>query len=504
VDAVHHKYASELMERKAAPTPEQQIHISASKVIEEVGFEKIRVQLAQLQELKIVIVDGLCIASAEEPRRTIEKTCPKIVELDLSRNLFETPDEIVRICSELDHLRILRLNGNRMKIPLMTEDRRDVRSAFAGIREVELDETLMTWGEACYFLDDFINVTSLSMSSNELTALLPVPISPSISNWNLRSITLDYNDFTSLTDLTPLTSLPHLQKMHLKGNRITSITPRDSTTHSPLTFGPYLHHLDLSSNCVSSWTFVDSLLTVFPGLISLRFSHNPIYEGDGSKAKIEEGFMLTVAKLATLKVLNYSTVTAAERTNAEMWYLGRIGREMGSVAEEREGEVTARHPRYKELCELYGEPMIVRGSKAVNPNWLEARLIRFSFTLAPHMMDEQGEERTKSTEIPKGFDVYQVKGIVGRLFGLPPLSLSLIWETGEYDPVAGYEDEEESDEDDEEVIADGEKLGSPGVQSEKGKWMKREVELENGTRQIGFWIDGLEAKVRVEKAKSSV
>jgi hypothetical protein len=83
--------------------------ISGGKVAEEVGFDKIRKQLAQLHELKIVLVDGLRINHAEMPDKTIRKVCPKILELDLSRNLFESFYDVVYICGELDNLRSLRL-----------------------------------------------------------------------------------------------------------------------------------------------------------------------------------------------------------------------------------------------------------------------------------------------------------------------------------------------------------------------------------------------------------
>lgn len=86
----------------------KEIEISG-KIVYEVGFDKIRAQLAQLHELKIVLVDGMRIAQAETEDKKIRKVCPKIVELDLSRNLFQTCEEIIKICAELDNLRSLRL-----------------------------------------------------------------------------------------------------------------------------------------------------------------------------------------------------------------------------------------------------------------------------------------------------------------------------------------------------------------------------------------------------------
>jgi len=105
VEAVRHKYASDFTQ---GPISSVQNFISG-KVAEEVGFDKIRRQLAQLNELKIVLVDGMRINAAEIDGQSIRDVCPKIIELDLSRNLFESCAEIIHICGELDRVRSLRL-----------------------------------------------------------------------------------------------------------------------------------------------------------------------------------------------------------------------------------------------------------------------------------------------------------------------------------------------------------------------------------------------------------
>lgn len=105
VEAVHQKYAAEVTKRRDDLVTETQIEISG-KVVEEVGFDKVRQKLAQLHELKIVIVDGMRVVNAG---RKIKEVCPKIVELDLSRNLFEYYDEVMILCRELENLKVLRL-----------------------------------------------------------------------------------------------------------------------------------------------------------------------------------------------------------------------------------------------------------------------------------------------------------------------------------------------------------------------------------------------------------
>jgi hypothetical protein len=109
----------------------------------------------------------------------------------------------------------------------------------------------------------------------------------------------------------------------------------------------------------------------------------------------------------------------------------------------------------------------------------------------------QAEAITNVQEIPKTFDVYRVKGIVGKTFDIHPMKIRLIWETGEWDPVAGYgEDEEDSDDEDGGVPLN--EAQRDGTITPNGRWMERKTEIDDSTRQIGFCVDGMEAKVRIE------
>ena len=103
IAALKEKYTAEISASGA------QIRFSG-KVAEEVGFEKIRRKQADLAELKHAILDGARIAFpyAEGDER-IGTTCPKVIDLELSRNLFTRIAPVVDICSELPGLRSLRL-----------------------------------------------------------------------------------------------------------------------------------------------------------------------------------------------------------------------------------------------------------------------------------------------------------------------------------------------------------------------------------------------------------
>jgi hypothetical protein len=126
VEALKAKYASDDLEGHVRHQP---IRISG-KEAEEVGFDKIRKQLAELHELRIIILDGLCMSrplvravkSEPWPERLtdVKDVCPKATELDLSRNLFEEWREVASICEQLDKLRSLRAesvhNSRRGKV----------------------------------------------------------------------------------------------------------------------------------------------------------------------------------------------------------------------------------------------------------------------------------------------------------------------------------------------------------------------------------------------------
>ena len=118
LQALRQKYAPE--DAAFVLSEEKPIDFSG-KVVEEVGFEKVRLQQSALRELRVVVLDGLCVAGLDSgglplgPRgkkwqacvSQIAETCPKVRELDLSRSLIERWVDVVAICSALPELRRL-------------------------------------------------------------------------------------------------------------------------------------------------------------------------------------------------------------------------------------------------------------------------------------------------------------------------------------------------------------------------------------------------------------
>lgn len=112
----------------------------------------------------------------------------------------------------------------------------------------------------------------------------------------------------------------------------------------------------------------------------------------------------------------------------------------------------------------------------------------------------------KRKPIPRTVDIYRLKGIVATLFAIRPASVKLIWESDEWDPVRRENEDQDQDEggwslsedDDDEGSDNNNNNGERKVEREKERWKRREMELVDGTREVGFFIEGKEARVRVE------
>jgi hypothetical protein len=374
----------------------------------------------------------------------------------------------------------------------------------------------------------FPSLTSLTISTNHIST-----ISSSLPA-TLRNLTLESNDITTLSSLKLLAHLPNLERLSVRGNDINTTIASQSNSNEEAAlfeFSKTLKSLDISRNQIDSWLFINDLPRIFPGLESLRISGNPLYDRAIAPTNItglpekpmtvDEAFMLTLARLENLTSLNYSKITQNDRTNGELYYLSLIGKELSAFPASDEERILATHPRYPRLCEIYGEPAIRRRldtflGKNMKPGSVAARLVNFKLycKAAPPLETGVGldeEKREHEYKIPRTFDVYRVKGIVSRLFGLAPLRFRLIWETDEWDPVEEFNlggeewDSDNEDEEEEDISKDTadqpntrKEAITPTVTKDDGrKFVRREVELIDSTRQVGFWLDDSTREVRV-------
>lgn len=289
-------------------------------------------------------------------------------------------------------------------------------------------------------------------------------------------------------------SCPRLAKLNLKNNQIQSISKRQQDGDA-FTLAETLVDLDLAYNNITSWDFINALSTTAPGLKHLRIAHNPLFSAlrsaEGKPLTSADGYMLTIARLPQLSTLNYSIITEKERLNSETYYLSQIARELSLAPAEKETEILATHPRWQDLCAEYGEPKIDRRAQSdVDPNSLAARLLTCSVYAPPTASHAHLPQKASPLviEIPKSCSIYKVLGILGRRLDLAPTQLRLVLETGDKDRVdtSAWQGvcEWDSDEEDAEDVAE--------------EWREREEELVAGTRPLGTFVQGQEARIRVE------
>lgn len=360
----------------------------------------------------------------------------------------------------------------------------------------------------------FPSLMTLSLASNNLANLALPLATPLLTKMDLSS-----NAFTTLENIRPLTALPSLQTLSIRANPLTSLS---SPPDTPIFF-PKLKHLDLISTLLPALSSLNPIPVSFPRLISLLTNHTPL-------ANHPSASLHTIARLATLTELNYSQITPAERQNAELYYLSQVSKQLAAATDDaEEREVLEQHPRWKELCGIHGEPTVIKkpDAETAGAGTLAARVTEFSFHISKQDL-QTGRKYAESIDghssqnpakddaetptahhppnhdplliekkklIPRTIDVYRLKGIVGQLFGLRPISVKLIWETDEWDPVGegdgGWSvSEDESDEES--------RLDRAARKKKDDKWARREMELVDGTREVGFFVESRQARVRVE------
>jgi len=308
---------------------------------------------------------------------------------------------------------------------------------------------------------------------------------------SITKLTLSGNEFTSLSDLLAITTLPKLEALLLNHGQISTINKSGENVIFPSS----LKNVELAFNAISTWDFIDSIPNTFPGIQSLRISHNALFQNlaapDGRILSNEHGYMLTIARIASLKYLNYSFVTEKDRLDAESYYLSLITQELQLNPPEKAADILKSHPRYRELCEIYGEPEVRREEDNINPNSLGAHLLELHLACedsAGQPYSFRGFGPSFVLEIPKSFSVYAAIGEVARRLGLWGGRIQLYWQTDErqeaiiptVEDIEPWDSEESGEE-------------HEGLQ----RSVVRDILLKPTTRSIGNVVDGTKVKIRV-------
>ena len=414
---------------------------------------------------------------------TIAEVCKDVTDLDIGSNLFETIAEVYDLCHRLPKLRNLTLDGNRLSTP-----DEYVVLALQDVKTLSLSNTLLRWETELVQLLRRLSpaLQTLVANNNEWRA-----ISQGTLPKGLRVLEVSDNEFDAL-EVVGCEAGSSVETLVLKNCNISTVSIDGGPTKHVF---DSIRELDIRHNTVTDWSFFNDLAVSMSNLKHLRTTGNPLYQNlhsaDGKMLTAEDGYMLTIARLPGLETLNYSKITDKERLNAETYYLNQIALELSlssATSDEEWEKILTKHPRWTALCEEYGEPAIARPAKKedVDPNSLAARLVTIHFVAGTQIWSE---------DIPRSLNIYSLLGLVGKRLSIMPLKLRLFLETGERDPLVQIEEygapewwcssDDESDD------------GSGRGRGEE-EWVTRDVELVAGTRAVGTYVEGKEARVRVE------
>ncbi|RPD80376.1 hypothetical protein L226DRAFT_500829 [Lentinus tigrinus ALCF2SS1-7] len=316
--------------------------------VEAVGLDKIRNNLARLERLREVSLDNECVSRADSPGE-IGRTCPGIRGLDLTKNLIATWGTVAAITVELQNLRSLSLNQNR----LMPPDSSQLNAvAFQCLEELQISATLITWDEFQTLLPHMPALKAVEFGYNRMKA---VSSNTWPANGTVQVVNLDSNELDSFQDVcSALHNLSKIQRLILTSNAIPKIDPPPSDEESPKVDGTVsrspLHgikHLALAFNRIATWHDIDMLQHWCLELESLTLAGNPLID-DRSHASYARPF--TIAKIPSLKSLDGAAISMRERRDSELLYLSHIAKQtFASVDEKR-----AAHPQWEALSTKHG------------------------------------------------------------------------------------------------------------------------------------------------------
>lgn len=138
------------------------------------------------------------------------------------------------------------------------------------------------------------------------------------------SLNLSGNSIGSLADVAGLGAARRLRMLVLSDNGMRELV----TEHAAF---PSLESLDISRNSVDSWAQL-SALNALPALHTLKASFNPLWDGMAA----DDVRMGIIARLPGLQVLDGTRVSAAERRNAELYFISSMRSRLSAGIEESE------------------------------------------------------------------------------------------------------------------------------------------------------------------------
>ncbi|KAF7273590.1 hypothetical protein GWI33_013698 [Rhynchophorus ferrugineus] len=284
--------------------------------IEFVGFDKVSNRQSHFEALSVVSVRLQNVSFIGEPCE-LARVCPNIREIDVSKNLFSTWEDVFNICEQLPHLYWLNVSENLLEFP-----------------------------EKLTLSKIFPNINELRANNNYITELS----TDKKNNFNnLEILDLEDNYIKDWNEVVKLNAIASLQNLSLDGVGLRMI--HFKTDSSTLEYFTNLSKLCISNNCIDNWSSI-SELNKLPCLEELKFVNNPILKSESA----ETCSAIVIAKIGSLKIYNGRMISYEDRRGSEVDYLKMYGMDWLRVKSSGNQSVFLKeHNRYLKLIQEYGE-----------------------------------------------------------------------------------------------------------------------------------------------------
>ncbi|CAJ0923197.1 14698_t:CDS:2 [Entrophospora sp. SA101] len=144
----------------------------------------------------------------------------------------------------------------------------------------------------------------------------------------LKTLNLESNIIDSWDEIARFSGLPH-------NNLINNIYYPKGVDNQEF---PKLKYLNVSENKINDWQNVNELNSTYFCIYNIDI-------------KADEAYILIVGRIKELKMMDGSLISSNDRIDTERYYLRLCIKDLKSP-----DEIEKHHPRFKELCEIHGEP----------------------------------------------------------------------------------------------------------------------------------------------------
>uniref|UniRef100_A0A3Q3J3P7 Tubulin-specific chaperone E n=1 Tax=Monopterus albus TaxID=43700 RepID=A0A3Q3J3P7_MONAL len=356
----------------------EEISIS-SKKLEWEGIKELAVSDIMKQSLPTALLSRSEVNGAGAEGE-IRKTTPNIQWLDLSRTLLSCWEDLAAIAQQLDHLKGIQLNYNRLCLP---SDPSAHCQAFSSLRVLALNGCDLTWPQI----------------------LECAPMWP-----QLEELCAEENN---------ITELQRLEQLNLSSTGLSVIRFDDAAPGSQTAMFPALKNLSLDHNNISEWCVVDELAKL-PSLVQFSCRGNRLVSSDGN---LKTANQMLIAKLGKLVILNSCKIQPEDRRGAELDYIKMFGEQWLKAGGQSQSstEFNCQHPRYQSLIDKYGA--IEEGElKKPEPFALKNQLLKITF-----VFPDDADRKPIEKKLPASMLVQKVKGLLYRLLKVPATDLRLTY-----------------------------------------------------------------------------